>query len=86
MTIYLIDEPFAPIGLAYAENDPGARIVLLQDAVHVGQRNHMKGMVYAVADDVARRGLADSIDPSVKIIGYDELVEMMEGDRVVCFL
>ncbi len=86
MTVYLIDEPFAKTGLAYAANDAGARIVLLQDAVHMARSGAIPGSVFALADDVARRGLTGSISPSVQVIGYDKLVEMMEGDRVVCFL
>jgi len=81
-----MDEPFAEVGLAYAGNDPGAHIVLLQDAVYLACKAGLQGMVYAVRDDVTRRGLTGSIVPGVEIIGYDKLVEMMEAERVVCFL
>lgn len=86
MTVYLLDEPFADVGLAYARNDPGAQIVLLQDAVYLACKAGIEGRVYAVKDDVARRGLTGSVVAGVEMIGYDKLVEIMETDRVVCFL
>lgn len=86
MTIYLVDEQFAGVGLAYAEDDPEAKIVLLQDAVNLARPGKLKGRVYALAEDVERRGLAKLIDPSVETIGYGRLVEMMETEPVLCFL
>jgi sulfur relay protein TusB/DsrH len=86
LTIYLIDEPYAEVGLAYAANDPNSRAVLLQDAVYLAQKGRPQGRVYAIGDDVARRGLTGHIDPSVQTIDYGKLVEMMETERVVCFL
>lgn len=86
MTVYLMDEPFAEAGLAYARNDPGARVVLLQDAVYLACKTGLQGRVYAVRDDVTRRGLTGSVVAGVEMIGYDKLVEMMENERVVCFL
>ena len=66
LTIYLIDEPFAEVGLAYAANDPESRVVLLQDAVYLAQKGRTQGRIYAIGDDVARRGLTGSIDPAVR--------------------
>ena len=86
MTIYLIDESFAESGMSYAAGDAEARIVLVQDAVHLAHRGGLQGRVYAIRDDAARRGLTGSTKPEVELIGYDRLVEMMETDRVVCFL
>ncbi len=81
-----MDEPFAEVGLAYAGNDPGARIVLLEDAVYLACKMGLRGKVYALQDDVKRRGLSGSVVAGVEMIGYDKLVEMMEAERVVCFL
>lgn len=86
MTIYLVDEPYADLALGYAANDPEARVVLIQDAVYLARSGTLKGRIYAIRDDVSRRGLGGSIDGSVKTIGYDELVAMMETERVLCFL
>ncbi len=86
MTIYLMDEPYADVGLAYAADDPDARVVLVQDAVYLARGDVLKGRIYALADDVSRRGLKGTIDSGVGLIGYDELVRMMEAERVLCFL
>ncbi|MGD0637363.1 MAG: DsrH/TusB family sulfur metabolism protein [Nitrososphaerales archaeon] len=81
-----MDEPFAEVGLAYARNDPGAQIVLIQDAVYLACKAGLEGRVYAVKDDVTRRGLTGSVVAGVEMVEYDKLVEMMENERVVCFL
>jgi len=86
LTVYLVDEPFVGIALAYAAKDDTAQIVLLQDAVYSSSLIHPSGSVFVVADDVARRGLNSRIPPSVHTISYDELVAMMERERVVNFL
>ena len=87
MTLYLVDEQFVSIALSYAQSDPGARIVLLQDGVYAARSGSLRGEVYTIRDDVSRRGLGTYPFPSnVRMIGYDDLVEMMEKDRVVCFL
>ena len=82
----MMDEPFAEVGLAYARNDPGAQIVLIQDAVYLACKAGLEGRVYAVKDDVTRRGLTGSVVAGVEMVEYDKLVEMMENERVVCFL
>ncbi len=81
-----MDEPFAAVGLAYAASDPEARVVLLQDAVYLACKDGMQGKIYVVRDDVTRRGLTGSIPAGVESIGYDRLVELMEKERVLCFL
>jgi sulfur relay protein TusB/DsrH len=87
LTIYLVDEQFADMGLKYATDDPGARIVLLQDGVYVARSVALRGEFYVIRDDLTRRGLGTHAFPTnVHTIGYDDLVEMMEKDRVVCFL
>ena len=87
MTLYLIDEPLADIALSYAAEDKDARIVLLQDGVYLAQKGEVRGEAYVVKDDVSRRGLGThTFPPNVHAVGYDELVQMMENDRVVCFL
>jgi sulfur relay protein TusB/DsrH len=85
LTVYLIDEPFADVGLTYASEDSMAKVVLLQDAVYLA-RGALKGEIYVIRDDVARRGLEHSISPAVHVIDYLGLVDMMEKDRVIGFL
>ncbi|MDG6901406.1 MAG: hypothetical protein JRM80_05535 [Nitrososphaerota archaeon] len=86
MTIYLVDEPYIDVAMAYASSDGEASLVLLQDAVYATQTGRVRGKAFALDLDVMRRGLAGRIPPSVTVIGYPELVQMMERDRVVNFL
>lgn len=86
MTLYLVDEPFANLAFAYAANDPAARVVLLEDGVYVAKRGAFKGEVYYIGGDAARRGLGDSFPGGAHSIGFDELIAMMETDKVVNFL
>ena len=86
MTVYLVDEPYLDAALAYAKMDGAARLVLLQDAVYAALTGRVQGEAYAIENDVSRRGLKARMPSSVKVIGYSDLVRMMEEDRVVNFL
>ena len=86
MTLYLVDEPFADIAFAYAAIDPAARIVLLQDGVYIARNGTFKGEVYYIGDDAVRRGLAGAFPSGAHAIGFDELIGMMEEEKVVNFL
>jgi sulfur relay protein TusB/DsrH len=86
VTVYLVDEAHFEIAEAYATMDKSARIVLLQDAVYASIAGKVRGDAYALEDDVSRRGLKGRVPPSVKVIGYSDLVQMMENERVVNFL
>ncbi len=83
--MYLVDEPFYDIAMAYASQDAGARVVLLQDAVYFAT-GAQAAEVYVIRDDVNRRGLELKVHNSVRVIDYRGLVEMMEKERVVNFL
>ena len=86
MTVYLVDEPFLEVAMAYARMDKDAHVVLLQDAVYAGLTGRVQGEVYAIEGDVSRRGLGTRMPRSVRVIGYPDLVQMMERERVVNFL
>jgi hypothetical protein len=86
LTLYLVDEPFASLAFAYAAHDPTARVVLLQDGVYVARNGAFKGEVYYIGDDATRRGLAGPFPSGAHSIGFDELMVMMEIDKVVNFL
>lgn len=86
MTIYLIDEPYLEVALEYAKKDGAARLVLLQDAVYAALTGRVRGEAYVIESDVSRRGLNARMPSSVKVIGYTDLVQMMEKERVVNFL
>jgi sulfur transfer complex TusBCD TusB component (DsrH family) len=84
--LYLVDEPFASLAFAYAAYDPSARIVLLQDGVYVARSGAFKGEVYYIGDDATRRGLGGPFPSGAHSIGFDELISMMEAEKVVNFL
>lgn len=86
MTLYLVDETFLDIALSYSSQDKDAHIVLLQDAVYFAKEGKSGGQVFVVEDDVSRRGLKSKIPSSVRVIGYPDLVKMMEEERVINFL
>ena len=86
MTLYLVDEPFANLAFSYTAYDPAARIVLLQDGVYVAKSGAFKGEVYYIGEDATRRGLGASFASGAHSIGFDELIAMMETDKVVNFL
>jgi sulfur transfer complex TusBCD TusB component (DsrH family) len=84
--LYLVDEPFASLAFAYAALDPSTRIVLLQDGVYVAKKGAFRGEVYYIGDDATRRGLTGAFPSGAHPIGFDELMVMMENDKVVNFL
>ena len=86
MTVYLADEPYLDIAVAYASADKAARLVLLQDAVYAALTGKVRDAAYVLEDDVARRGLKGKTPSSVSVIGYSDLLQMMEREKVVNFL
>lgn len=85
--LYLIDEPFGGNGLALAERDDEAVAVLIQDGVYLDISLLRKAgrPVYAVKRDVERRGLGERLSDGVKVIGFDELVDLIVAHKVVNF-
>ncbi len=85
--LYLIDGPFGGNGLAMAERDDEAVVVLIQDGVYLdGSTLGKSGRpVYAVKRDVERRGLEKRLPDSVKVIGFEELVDLIVAHKVVNF-
>ncbi len=59
---------------------------MLEDAVYAVTKGKVGGNVYVLSDDVNRRGIKSKIPSSVRVIGYTDLVKMMEADKVVNFL
>ena len=86
MTIYLVDEPHASKAFAYSSEDSSAKVVLLQDGVYLAKAGSFKGEVFYMRDDAQSRGLGEPFPVGAHSIGFDELVAMIEADRVVNFL
>ena len=86
MALYLIDKPFGENGLALAEADDEAKIVLIQDGVYLKMSNALlKKGVCAIAEDVKRRGLEARLPSAVKRIDYSELVDLIVENKVFNF-
>ena len=86
MTVYLIDESSFELAKSIASNDDNARLILLEDAVYLAASREQIGEVYVISDDVERRGLKSRLKSSAHLINYDQLVEMIEKEKVVNFL
>jgi sulfur relay protein TusB/DsrH len=74
------------IGLTLA-TEGRADLMLLQNGVYFAQKDRLgrfSGAVYVLEDDKKLRGLGDSeIDGRAKIIGYDELTDIITSNEKV---
>ena len=86
MALYLVDKPLAENALALARLDAGAKIALIQDGVYVDVADLADSHeIFAIADDVTKRGLASLLDSRIKVIGYGDLVDLIVADKVYNF-
>lgn len=83
MAIYLVDRRYSELALELAEKDKNSKVVLIQDGVYV-DASHFKE-IFIVENDARRRGLTD-FPESVKLIDYEELIDMMENEKVYNFI
>jgi len=85
--LYLIDQPFGGNGLALAQHDDEAIIVLIQDGVNLDASTIVNGSrpVYAVKKDLERRGLNGAASRRVKPIDFGELVDLIVAHKVINF-
>jgi len=83
MALYLINLPYAKIGLDVAKRDSDAKVVLIEDGVYADASGLSE--VYAVKEDVEKRGAASRIG-GAKVIDYDELVDLIVANKVVNFI
>lgn len=86
MALYLVDKPLADNALALAKLDEGSKIALIQDGVYVDVSDLTESHeVFAISDDVKKRGLAPLLNPKIKVIDYGGLVDLIVGDKVYNF-
>ena len=84
------------LAMMLADDGEDVSLVLTQDAVHhaIGNGKYssdIEGLmtrgveIYALHEHVARRGLSNYIVPGSKLIGYDELIDLLfrEDQRVL---
>ncbi len=85
--VYLIDKKFGNNSLGIAEQDKNAEIVLIQDGIYLDvKRNEDSGnKVYAVKDDVKKRGYNELLSKNIELIDYGKLVDIILANKVVNF-
>jgi sulfur relay protein TusB/DsrH len=93
--LYLINKPYGENGLEIAKmqakKDENIAIVLIMNGVYYTieedalRELKVKGVkIYAIEEDVRRRGLEDKIK-DVKMIDYPQLIDLIVENKVVNF-
>lgn len=85
MALYLVDKPYGQNGLALASRDKDVKVVLVQDGVYLDASRLSGAKVYAIAEDIEKRGLQEVVPTSVKRISYGELVDLILENKVYNF-
>jgi sulfur relay protein TusB/DsrH len=85
--VYLIDKKFGNNSLRIAEQDKDAEIVLIQDGIYLDVKNieNSGNKVYAVKDDVEKRGYTEILSKNIELIDYGKLVDLILANKVVNF-
>ncbi len=85
--LYLLgDKILGPVGLKYAQMDPDAIIVLIKDGVYLDTQAVADKKVFAIDEDIKRRGLQGRIEGKAEIIGYDRLVDLIVENKVANYI
>lgn len=84
--LYMIDIHHHKIGFEYAKMDEEAKIVLIQDGVFL-KAGDLPDIpeIYAVKEDVERRAMGQRLGDKVKLIDYEELVDLIMSNKVINF-
>ena len=80
------DKIIGPMGLQYAQMDPDAIVVLIKDGVYLDTEAVQDKKIYAIDEDVKRRGMEDRLKDTADIIGYDKLVDLVFENKVANFV
>ncbi len=85
--LYLIDKKYGNNGLRIAGQDKDAQIVLIQDGIYldVKQFENSGNKVYAVIDDVEKRGCKENMSKEIELIDYGKLVDLILANKVINF-
>ena len=85
--VYLIDKKFGDNAIRIAEQDNDAEVVLIQDGVYIDVKKleDSGSKVYAVKDDVDKRGYGEMLSGNVELIDYGKLVDLILANKVVNF-
>lgn len=85
MCVYLCDKPFGENGLKIAQHDDDAKIVLIKDGVYLDTSGLGDKKVYAMKDDVEKRGLSNRMN-NAELIDYSQLIDLIEDNKVMNFV
>jgi len=85
--VYLIDKKFGNNSLRIAEQDKNAEIVLIQDGIYLDVKKieNSGNKVYAIKDDVEKRGYTEILSKNIELIDYGKLVDLILANKVVNF-
>ncbi|MFW9990712.1 MAG: DsrH/TusB family sulfur metabolism protein [Candidatus Odinarchaeota archaeon] len=89
MTCYLVDLPKYKLAfriIANTSNKESIHLVLIQDGVFIDPSKLPNVKTYAMKPDAEERGAVSRLFNSVKLIGYGELVDLIEKHPVKNFI
>lgn len=85
--LYLLgDKIIGPVGLQHAQMDDDAIIVLIKDGVFLDLRPVQGKKIYAMVEDVKRRGMGERFKDKAEVIGYDKLVDLIFEHKVANYV
>ena len=85
--LYLLgDKIIGSVGVSYAQMDAEAIVVLIKDGVFLDIETFQDKKIYAMDEDVKRRGMEERLKDKAEIIGYDKLVDLILENKVVNFV
>ena len=84
--LYLLgDKVTGAQGLKYAQLDAEAVVVLIKDGVYLDIAPVQDKKIFAMDDDVKKRGMEERLNDHVEIIGYEQLVDLILENKVANF-
>jgi sulfur relay protein TusB/DsrH len=84
--LYLLgDKVTGAQGLKYAQLDAEAVVVLIKDGVYLDIASVQDKKIFAMDDDVKKRGMEERLNDQVEFIGYGELVDLIFENKVANF-
>ena len=85
--LYLLgDKIIGPVGLQHAQMEDDAIIVLIKDGVFLDLQAVQGKKIYAIDEDVKRRGMGERLKDKAEVIGYDKLVDLIFEHKVANYV
>jgi len=85
--LYLLgDKMLGAVGLQYAQMDADAVVVLIKDGLYLDTQTVQDKKIYAIDEDVKRRGMEGRLKDKAEIVGYDKLVDLVLENKVANFV